>query len=186
MTGGSSPWAGRAAAVLILGVLLWAGWLGVVALLPASVGAPLAGEDGELAARLTAMAQRRPLLEQQARGLEAALTEPGLLWSGSSVAATAAAMQARVREAVAGAGGTLRSTAQLPPETDKGLLRIGLRVEANGSMVALRDSLVRLAAITPMVLVEGLTVTAPAGGGEADGAPLFTIRLDLAGYLRAP
>jgi len=170
--------ASRLAALLILGGLLWAGVWVLAALLPPAAGALDA--EAELAARLSAMAQRRPVLEQQARGLEAALAAPGVLWSGSPAAATAA-MQARVREAMAGAGGALRSTTEAPPETEKGLLRIGLRVEASGSMVALHDSLVRLDGIVPLVLVEGLAVST--GGGEPG---VFTLRLDLAGYLRAP
>jgi hypothetical protein len=55
-------------------------------------------------------------------------------------------------------------------------------VEALGPVAALQDILLRLAAVAPMVLVEGLEVTAPPGGPEL---PL-TIRLELAGYMRAP
>jgi hypothetical protein len=63
--------ASRLAALLILGGLLWAGAWVLAALLPPAAGALDA--EAELAARLRAMAQRRPVLEQQARGLEAAL-----------------------------------------------------------------------------------------------------------------
>ena len=180
-------WPGRLAALAILGALLWGAVQVLAALLPASAGGQ--AEDAELVARLSAMAQRRPVLEQQARALEAALAAPRLLWSGSPAFATAA-MQARLREALATAGGALRSTAEAPPETEQGLLRIGLRVEANASMAALQEVLQRLGASAPMILVEGLTVTASPGtaspGGKSVGAPVFTIRAELAGYLRAP
>jgi len=174
---------GRLAALALLGVLLWGMARGLAALLPAGAGGQ-AEEDADLVARLSAMAQRRPGLEQQAQALEATLAAPRLLWSGSPAFATAA-MQARVREAMATAGGALRSTTEAPPETEKGLLRIGLRVEANASMAALVEVLQRLGASAPMILVEGLTVTATPGT-EPAGPPVFTIRADLAGYLRAP
>jgi hypothetical protein len=173
---------GRLAALALLGVLLWGVARGLAALLPAGAGDQ--AEDAALVARLSAMAQRRPGLEQQAQALEAALAAPRLLWSGSPAFATAA-MQARVREAMATSGGLLRSTTEAPPEAEKGLLRIGLRVEANATMAALVDVLQRLGASAPMILVEGLTVTVQPVG-EPAGPPVFTIRADLAGYLRAP
>jgi general secretion pathway protein M len=177
----------RTAAVGVLGLLLLAGWFGIAQpmawLWTGDAEADQAAADR--LARLTALAQRRPVFAEQVRSLQKALADPALLWSGSSPALISAAVQAQLRQVISAAGGSVRSTTELPVVPEHGLLRVSLRVDAEGTVETLQRTLHAVEAATPILIVDDLMVTAPDGGStEAERPPVLSIRLDVTGYGR--
>jgi general secretion pathway protein M len=179
----------RLAALLLLLVLGPAiAWIGV--------GAPLvdlwvshgdaAGEAFERVKRLRALAQRQPELERQVHAMQAALAEPGLLWPEASPPLISAAIQTRVRQAITAAGGSVRSTTEMPVVAEHGLLRIGVRVDAGGTIETLQQVLFNIEILSPVLIVDDLLVTASEGAMDAAHPPVLAITLDLTGYGRSP
>jgi general secretion pathway protein M len=183
-----SPILRRIAALGLLGALLLAGWIGLVQ--PAArLWAGDAEADAAAAdrlARLTAIAGQLPLLERRVRALDAALAEPGLLWPGASAALISAAIQGQLRQVVTEAGGSVHSTAELAAAPEHGLVRVGLRIDAEGTVETLQRTLYAIETAAPALVIDDLLVSAPEGWPvNAGHAPVLSIRLDVAGYGRS-
>ena len=173
-------------ALLLLAVALGGGWVLVVQ--------PLAGLLGEAEGvqelrvqrdRLAAMAARRPTLERQVRGLRAQLTDTALLWPGTGPAMVAASVQTALRDLVAAAGGTVRSTADSAPVAVDGMVRVALVLDASIPYAGVPVLLDAIAANRPVLLVTQFSLIAAEPSGAAQPPAPVALRLEISTFMRA-
>ena len=136
--------------------------------------------------RLEAISARKPELERQAGSLQARLAAAGGFWDGASPAAIAAAIQDRLRAAVVGSGGRVKSTSEVNEAAEHGSRKVTVRFGIEGTIETVQKTLGAVAAAAPALFVEGFTVTAPANEIARDHPPVLNLDLNVAGYMQAP
>lgn len=183
------PWASRLSAVALLLGLLLLGYAAAVAPLVAgyrqSERALVEAQD--LLTGYRSVAARRGSLEAQLAALAARQTDSGLYLAGATDALAAAALQDRVKDAIEGSGGNLRSIQILPAKDEEGFRRVGVRVQLTATIADLLHILHGLEAGTPFLFVDALEVNnRRARRRSRDDAetmdPVLLVRLDVAGY----
>ncbi len=175
-----SPGARRLLALALLALpaaLTWAAvtapWLDARHAAAARVERALA-----LEARASAVAARGPALRAEAAALRAALADGAEGAPGASHALAGAALQRRVREAVARHGGAAQSIETLP-EARTGDGMVGVRARLQLGARGLRDALAELEAGRAPLQVQALAVAnAAARGGQT---PLLEVQVELRG-----
>ena len=135
--------------------------------------------------RLEAVAARKLELERRAGSLQAQLATIGGFWDGTSPAAIAAGIQDRLRAAVAGSGGRVKSTSEANEAAEHGFRKVTVRFGIEGTIETVQKTLGAIAVAAPALFVEGFTVTAPANDIARDRAPVLNLDLNVAGYMRA-
>jgi hypothetical protein len=136
--------------------------------------------------RLEAVATRKPELDRQAGSLRAQLAGPGGFWDGASPAAIAAGIQDRLRAAVVGSGGRVKSTSEANEAAEHGFRKVTVRFGIEGTIETVQQTLGAVAAAAPALFVDGFTVTAPANEIARDRPPVLNLDLNVAGYMQAP
>jgi Type II secretion system (T2SS), protein M subtype b len=135
---------------------------------------------------LEALIARKPELERQAGSLHAQLAAAGGFWDGTSPAAIAAGIQDRLRSAVTGSGGRVKSTSEANESAEHGFRKVTVRFGIEGTIETLQQTLAAVATTSPTLLVDGFTVAAPANEAMRDLPPVLNIDLNVAGYMQAP
>lgn len=185
------PWAGRAAALALLVLLL-------LAVYGFFIG-PLVGayrdtdqalvETGENLARYARIAEGYPALKQQLDRLSARQARSGVYLKGDTDALAAAGLQADVSSTIEQHGGKLRSVQILPVSSDGDFKRVSVRVQLTATLPALARILHALEARRPVVFIDNLDVKnrlarRRAKQNQEESEPQLVIRFDLYGYLR--
>ena len=115
-----------------------------------------------------------------------------LFLDGESDAVMVAKLQAVLRDAGAGGGGSaglrLASTRALAPRDLDRLRLIGLEARLTGTMLAIQSLLMKLDAARPVVLIETLQLTPVSERGPEDAgrAETFDVRLEIYGAAAGP
>lgn len=136
--------------------------------------------------RLEAVVARKPEVERQTGSLQAQLSAAGGFWDGASPAAIAAGIQDRLRAAVVGSGGRVKSTSEANEAAEHGFRKVSVRLGIEGTIETVQKTLAAVAATVPALFVDGFTVTAPANETASDRPPVLSLDLNVAGYMRGP
>ena len=181
----SPPWR-RVLALSMLACLLLVSWWLVISPLIAALWDRRADIDmlSDQLGRLHAIIVRRPDLERRAVGLENKLAAEGGFWTGASVAAIAADVQDRLRQAVVGSGGRVDSTAEMRETAEHDFHKMTIHFSIEGTLDTLQKTLAAIDASTPALFVDAMTISAPVNGTARDTPPILTFDLDVAGYMR--
>jgi|HubBroStandDraft_1064217.scaffolds.fasta_scaffold35531_2 general secretion pathway protein M len=187
MTLALSPAFRRTLALTILALLL---------LLGASAVAWVADEYSAAqgtAQELQAAIERRQQAEAKLAELQAALaalkqhqaSTVGFLQS-STESLAAAELQSRIKSAVEGAHGELRSTQILPGREEGGFHRVSIRGQIVVDMAAMQRMFYELEASAPFLFLDNVEIRARATSRQrVQGEnPQLDVRFDLSGYLR--
>ncbi len=179
----------RLAAAALLVLLLLAGYQAMVRPLVA-----LYQDNRETITRSEDLLQRYLQLAAEREGLNEHLAalerDPDRLAhyvDESSDTLAAAAIQDRVAEVIAAAGGEVKSLQILPADAVDGqpeVRRIGLKLWFAAPIDGLAAALHQLESPKPSLFIEDLVVTAPNGGLGANQAGQLDIRLAVFGYAR--
>ena len=136
--------------------------------------------------RLEAVITSKPELERQAGSLQAQLGTAGGFWDGASPAAIAAGIQDRLRAAVVGGGGRVKSTSEGNEAAEHGFRKVTVRFGIEGTIETMQQTLAAVATTSPALFVDGFTVAGAANEGARDRPPVLNLDLNIAGYMRAP
>lgn len=185
-----SPPMQRVAALAILGTLIAAVAIGVVA--------PLASAYVE--AQRTVAQDRTAIAHAELSGLDATALKaelarlrsqagppPGTLQSVNESLA-AAELQRRLKGAIEAAHGELRSMQPLPARADGTFRRVTVRGQATLKIAGLRQAFYDLESNSPLLFIDNVEVTArPDQSGHPGAAedPGLDVRFDLYGYMKA-
>jgi hypothetical protein len=187
MTWSLSPPIRRTLALVILTLVclfVWSLVVGPLIDLSRDRQSDIAALRGQLD-RLEAVVARKPELEWQAGSVQARLTAAGGFWDGTSPAAVAAGIQDRLRAAVVGSGGRVKSTSEANEAAEHGFRKVTVRFGIEGTIETVQKTLGAVVAAAPALFVDRFTVTAPANEAIRDHPPLLNLDLNLAGYMRA-
>lgn len=145
--------------------------------------------DSEVAVqRFTQVAARLPRLEAERASLRAALAAQDGFLKATSDTLIAAEMQARIKSAVDGAGGQLKSTQILPAREESGFRRITARVEIVGNADALERLWYEMESGVPFLFIDNFDVQArQVPRKDRTAPPLTTLdsRFEVTAYARA-
>lgn len=183
-----SPPIRRMVALAILGLVCLLAWslvIGPVIALSRDRQSDILGVREQLE-RLDAVIARKPQLEREAKSLQAQLAAAGGFWDGAGPAPVAANIQDRLRAAVIGSGGRVRSASEASEAAEHGFRKITVRFGIEGSLETVQQTLAAVTAATPALFVDGFTIVAPAKGTDRDHPPIFDLDLNVAGYMRTP
>lgn len=172
--------AGRTLAAGLTVLALTLLWLGVVA--PALAwyaerGERLAGRTA-LAARMQALADNLPALQQQAARLTASGPAGQALLGGATDAIAGATLQEAVQDIATRAGVTVSSAEVLPAEPIGRYRRIGLKVTLSAPWPLTTALLAAIAQSVPQMMVADLTMQRSVGVSAAESRPVqaaFTV-----------
>ncbi len=171
----------RLAAVCLLLLVVAVGYVGL--------GGPLAAQYAALAQReaQTALAlerYRRIVARTEAPRVGAGRSDlplNGIYLPGDSPAQAVAALQDRVKSAVAEAGARLGSVEVLAPRVDDGVARQAVRARFAADTRSLQQVLHRLEASRPLLLLDNLYVRARDARSDKTRLRL-DVRIDVAGF----
>lgn len=185
MSGSLLPLLRRALAVAILLAVPLVLWL--------AVADPLVGMVtdrkmeistlSERLARLKATIARIPQLRRSEAESNRRLEEAGGVWTGTSEATIAATMQDRLRQAVSGSDGVVKSASHLRGAEENGLQTVRIRFSIEGTLATVEQTLAVIETSRPVMFVDNMTIAAPATF-SADKPPLLGLDLEVIGYLR--
>ncbi len=137
---------------------------------------------------LAALAGAADRLRSALAEREAAVGEVPGHYRAASDTLVAVQVQDRVKQAVERAGGTLASLRVLPTGEDGPFRRVTLRVQVAATLAGLQRCLHELEASRPYLVLDNLSVTAPAAPASASlptaADPPLTIRFDLQTFAR--
>jgi hypothetical protein len=136
--------------------------------------------------RLEAVVARKPALERRAGSLHTQLAAAGGFWEAASAAAIAAGIQDRLRAAVVGNGGRVKSTSEASEAAEHGFRKVTVRFGIEGTIETVQQTLAAVANTTPALFVDGLIIAGPANETARDRPPVLNIDLNVAGYMQAP
>jgi hypothetical protein len=136
--------------------------------------------------RIEAVIARKPELEREAGSVQAQLAAAGGFWDGASPAATAAGIQDRLRAAVVGSDGRVKSTSEANEAAEHGFRKITIRFGIEGTIETVQKTLAAVVIATPTLFVDGFTIAAPANETARDRPPVLNLDLILAGYMQGP
>jgi general secretion pathway protein M len=180
-------WIGRVAAVALLVAVLGCAYVYVVVpLLTAYEETDRAIADArELLARFERIAATRTAHENQATELRRRQTAQGYYLAGGTDAMVAAELQDRVKAAIEGNGGTLRSIQPLPGQVEGNFRRVTIRLQMMATTESLARVLYVLEAGSPILFLDNVDVQARRSRrtAEAEQEVMLTVGLDLYGYL---
>jgi hypothetical protein len=184
-----SPATSRAAA---LGLFLV-----VMALLWSLIGTTVLDAQREARStidRLQPLLQRAGTIESDITALEAEIKQvqehvgsPHGFLDGANESIATAELQSRLKRAVEGAGGDLRSVQMLPAQDDDGYRRVTVRGQLLVSLVALQRVLYDLEASQPYLFLDNVAIAdRPDNRGPtaATDDAVLDVRFDVFGYMR--
>jgi uncharacterized protein YukE len=169
--------------------------LGLIALLWISVLQPLADiwsnhrtrieQQAVMLERYKDIASRQGTLQQKLEQLRAETKGQTGFWKGANATHVAATIQANLRQMVIAAGGTVRSTLDLPATSEGGFQRIGIEIDGEGDIVAVRKTLAAIESAQPYLFIGDLDLRAPEfiPAANKDVSPKLSMRFDVFAYL---
>ena len=185
----TTPWLSRAAALLLLAVVLAVAYVWIVEPIAAAYANTEAAiaDTRDLVERYDRLAAARTSLEAQLAAIEQKPDTAAYYLSGATDALAAASLQARVTALVEGSGATLLSIQTLTSTEDGGLRRVAIRLQMTAEIAPLVRVLHGLESGIPLLFVDNLELqsqAAPAIEPDAAqaGVPLI-VGFDLYGYL---
>jgi general secretion pathway protein M len=143
-------------------------------------------DEAELLKRYRAVAAQRGEIEGKLKALAAKPDDAATFWTGQTASVAAAAIQARARQIILSAGGTIRSAQELSATAEHAFTRLGVGFDLDGDTETLQQVLLQLEATSPKLYIDSLEVMAPESQSAEDHAakpPRFSIRFELFGYL---
>jgi general secretion pathway protein M len=186
---GVPPWAGRAAALLLLVALI--GLIAAVGILPvASYSARLEAEieqNLDLVSRLERLTAAREDYEAQIEILNAERGEESVYLEGQSEGVAAANLQKLIGAVVDAHGGDLKSTQSLQARREGDFERVAVRIVLEATVTTLFEVLLDLETSTPYVFIESFdarTQRRRTNQDQPEEDPLLVVRFDLFGYLK--
>ena len=185
MSGSLFPLLRRALAVAILFAVPLVVWLALADPLIAMVADRQTAiiTQAERLARLKATIARIPELRRSESESNQRLEAAGGIWTGTSEAVIAATMQDRLRQAVAGSNGVVKSSSHLRGADENGLQTVRIRFVIEGTLATIEQTLAVIETSRPVMFVANMTVTAPASF-PVDKPPLLGLDVEVIGYLR--
>jgi hypothetical protein len=184
-----SPAVSRVSAVGLL--------LAVVILLWSLIGAPLLDAQREAHGtieRLRPLLQRASTVEREITALQAEIKQskdqvnsPSGFLDSSNEAIAAAELQNRLKRAVEGANGDLRSVQVLPGQDDDGFRRVTVRGEILVGLAALQGILYDLEGSQPYLFLDHVEITERPDSHDPNAVaddPILDVRFDVFGYMR--
>jgi len=180
----------RGIALGVLALVVAAAWV-LVAQPLIDLSASLFVEIGTLSERVAmqrAIIARTPALQRRAAADRGALDATGGLWRPTSAAELAAGMQERLRPAIAGTGGRLRSTAVVAEAEEHGMRRVTVHFSIQGSLQTIQAALAATEAARPAMFVLATTIHAAGTNAMMDpaGPPPLTMEMDVSGFMPGP
>ena len=139
--------------------------------------------QAERLARLKATIARIPELRRSESESNQRLEAAGGIWTGTSEAVIAATMQDRLRQAVSGSNGVVKSSSHLRGADENGLQTVRIRFVIEGTLATIEQTLAVIETSRPVMFVDNMTVTAPASF-PVDKPPLLGLDVEVVGYLR--
>jgi hypothetical protein len=134
-------------------------------------------------ARLQAAIRRIPTLERNEATRRQQLEAAGGIWTDTSEAAIAAIMQDRLRQAIAGSSGVVKSASHVRGQDENDLQTVRIRFTIDGTLDTVQQALGVIKAARPAIFVDSMTITAPASFPR-DKAPRLGLDLEVVGYMR--
>ncbi|MGE3622852.1 MAG: type II secretion system protein GspM [Bdellovibrionales bacterium] len=174
----------RLAALAILVILLWLAWnliLTPVAAFWQAHETRIANQVA-LLSRYEAALKAQEIISRQAAAGEAQFAGEQVLWPGGSPAVTAAALQTQIRQTIAGLGGTVRSTDDLPPVREGQLQRVGIHVDSEGDLTMAVGTLSAVEMARPMLFVSNLNMRTADIVQPHDKPTAINLSFDVYGY----
>jgi len=129
-------------------------------------------------ARLLGLRDAAPRLEQSLQDARAAVARLGY-GPDRDVAQVGNALQQLARRGLEAAGMSVSSSQVLSARAEKGLDRVGVALQAEGSLPRLQLALAALQSESPVISIDGLVIQ-PAGRNAEDGSPVVSCRLTVA------
>ncbi|GAN76968.1 type II secretion system protein GspM [Acidisphaera rubrifaciens] len=178
------PSARRALALAILVLLPVVAWVAVVAPLVDLVRDRQAEIESvaDRLATLRAVIGRIPTLKTREAANRQRLEAAGAIWPETSPAAIAAAMQDRLRQAVASSHGVLKTASRLQGKGEKDLDAVRIRFSIEGTLETVRQTLAHIQTARPEMFVDSMTIKAPAIFTK-EKPPLLGLDLEVVGYM---
>ncbi len=144
--------------------------------------------DGEAALqRFTAVAARLPRLEAEDAALKKAFAAQDGFLQATNESLIAAELQDRIKRAVEGNGGQLKSTQILPAHDENGIRKVAARVEIMGNADALERIWYEMETGAPFLFIDSFDIEArqvPRRDRAAPPAIQMQIRFELSAYAR--
>ena len=180
-----SPPLGRALAVAILLLLPLLAWVAVAQPMIAFVATRQSEIDNlsDRLARLQAAIRRIPVLEQNELVNKQRLEAAGGIWTNTSEAVIASIMQDRLRQAVAGGKGVVKSASHTRGQDEKDLQTVRIRFNVEGTLDTVQQALALIDATRPAIFVDNMTIAAPATFTR-DKPPILTLDVEVVAYMR--
>ena len=191
----TTPWISRLAALLLLAVVVAAGYEFILAPVIAAYAdtAQAIADDRDRLEHLQRLAATRPALAKQMAEIEKRQAPKGYYLSGRTDAQAAAELQDHLNQVIAANGGTGRSIQPLPGVDEHGFQRVTVRVQLTATIESLFHIVYALEAGTPLVFIENISIqgraTLPIAeeDGETNASakeePALAVGFDLYGYL---
>ncbi len=186
MTAGLDRDSSRALALLLLLVPLGA--------IVAAIWLPLrhvAWQDGELQRldrHISALEDRMVVRERllaERHLLEQAVEGDGTVLEGTSPSLAAASLQGVLTQLVRFDSGSVGSAQVLEPKDIEGFTEVGVRLQMQVGMTALRHILYTIETGTPVMLIRALAIDAGEPGGQPkDADPQVSATLDVVSFMR--
>lgn len=134
-------------------------------------------------ARLRAAIRRIPTLEANEAANKQRLEDAGGIWTDTNEAAIAATVQDRLRQAVGGSDGVVKSTSHLRGSDDKDLQTVRIRFSIEGTLDTVQHTLAAIELAKPAMFVDSMTIAAPATFSTAK-PPLLGLDIEVVGFMR--
>lgn len=134
-------------------------------------------------ARLQAAIRSVPELERNEAANNQQLEAMGGIWTGTNEASIAAIMQDRLRQAISGSKGVVKSASHLRGNNEKDLQTVRIRFNIEGTLATVQQTLSAIDDARPAMFVDGMTITAPATFSQ-DKAPVLGLDIQIVGYMR--
>jgi len=190
----TTPWIRRLAALLLLGVVLAAGYEFILAPIVAAFAdtAQAISDTRDSLAHYQRLGAMRPMLAKQMAEIERRQAPQGYYLSGSTDALAAAELQDRLNRVIAANGGSLNSIQPLPGTDERGFRRVTVGVEMTATINSLFHIFYALEAGTPLVFIENISIQGwtslsiaknASASAQAPEEPELDVEFDLYGYL---
>jgi general secretion pathway protein M len=100
-------------------------------------------------------------IKNETRTLEEQILTSGIVRKENAPAMVAAEVQSQVRQIVGELGGTVLSTADLPHDENKSLMRVGIHANCEGDLTLIVGILAAIERQKPMLFIENVSIRAP-------------------------
>jgi hypothetical protein len=134
-------------------------------------------------ARLRAAIRRIPALQANEAANKQRLEAAGGIWTDTSEAVIAATVQERLRQAVSGSKGVVKSSSHVRGSDDKELQSVRIRFTIEGTLDTVQQTLAVIETARPAMFVDSMTIAAPATFTK-DKPPLLGLELEVVGFMR--